>query len=223
MKQANLFEHFKRKDLKRRYSRISHGGVESGGRRKLERPLARNKPVHLTLKSSKATGTWSFLHPKNRIRIEQLLKAKAKKFGIKIQDFANVGNHLHIKLKFQSRENFQNFLRACTCQISRMITGARRGNKIGKFWDALAYTRILKSNFEERVLKGYFHANRIEAGKGHSARQAFLDKFNDWIRRPNNTPIFIEPKNPHRRLKHPPGSIKFGDVVVPPGKWTLIN
>jgi len=194
--------------LKHRYSRSAHGGLQSKGRRKLERPLDRNKSVHLTLKSSRATGSWSFLHPKNRTRLEQLLKAKSRKFGIKIQDFANVGNHLHIKLKFQNREGFQNFLRSITCQISKLITGSKKGNKIGKFWDALAYTRIIKSHFEERQIKGYFHANRIEATRGPQARAKFLKLFNDWIKQPT------QPKKPL-----PKGTLRFGDTIVPPGKW----
>lgn len=136
-----------------------HGGKPQKGR-KLERPLAKKHPIHLVLKSSRAKGSWSFLSFRNRIWIEATLRSKAKKFGVKINDFANIGNHLHLKVRIHNRENFQHFLRALTSVIARKITGARKGNKRGPFWDHLAFTRVLRSWREELYLRGYFMANR---------------------------------------------------------------
>ena len=183
----------KRKTLskeEKKYSRTTHGGEESRGRRKEYRPLAENKWHHLTLKSEKAKGPWSFLAPKNQAIIKQVLKDKSKKWGVKIAEVANVGNHLHIKLKFRYRKGFQNFLRSITSLIARKITNTKRGNKLkttkhkqNKFWQGLAFTRVLKTSFEVLQLKGYFEANRRQAARGEKAREEYLNAFNEWIRR----------------------------------------
>jgi len=98
-------------------------------------------------------------------------------------DYANVGNHLHLKIKISSRLNFQKFLKSLTTQIARRVTGARRGKPFGKFWQGLAFTRILYSSREELILRGYIAANREEATKGKRARQDFLRQFNQWVYR----------------------------------------
>lgn len=172
--QRSLFEFANQKPQEKELARTTHGGQATKGRRKTKRPLAKNKPHHLVLKASKAKGSWSFLKPKNQLIVISTLKTQAKKFGIKIADFANVGNHLHITIKFSHAENFQNFLRSTTCLIARKITGARRGHKTGKFWDHLAFTRIIKTTYEQWGLKIYLKANRIEASNGKQARKKFL-------------------------------------------------
>src|SRR5690606_40033446 len=106
---------------------------------------------------------------------------KSKKFYITIGDYANVGNHLHLKVRCKYRWQLQNFLRSITTVVARHVTGAKRGHKVGRFWQGLAFTRVLTSSIEELRLSGYFKANRIEAQKGHQARQAFLKMFNRWV------------------------------------------
>jgi REP element-mobilizing transposase RayT len=175
--QQSLFD----KATKKRFSRTSHGGVPTRGRRKLERPLSPKNWIHLVLKSGKATGKLSFLNAPNKIQIEKILEEKARKFGIKIADTANVGNHIHLKIRIQSRASFQKFLKSVTCLIARVVTGARKGRPFGAFWDYLAYTRVLKSYKEELNLKGYFMANRSEAMLGSEARERMLKAFNTWI------------------------------------------
>lgn len=186
-----LFDYHDSGQIKRKYGRTSHGGVSSKGKRKEYRPLAEKKWIHLTLKSAKAKGDWSFLTTKNRKIVNDILKSKAKKWGVQLAEVVNVGNHLHIKLRFKYREGFQNFLRAVTSLIARKITNARRGYKIArdksikgnvKFWQGLAFTRVIRTRIEELQLKGYFQANRVQARKGEKARRAFLDQFNLWVR-----------------------------------------
>ena len=180
-KQGSLFDQLKSKSTRRRYSRRSHGGTFKYA--KIERPLSTKKWIHLTLKSHKAKGELSFLHSKNRQRVEKILADKARKFHVLIAEFVNVGNHLHIKIKISSRESFQHFLRAVTTLIARTVTGAKKGKPFGRFWQGLAYTRVLKSALEVLQLKGYFEANRRQAGEGDEAREAFLLAFNQTIYR----------------------------------------
>ncbi|MBS1970317.1 MAG: transposase [Bdellovibrionales bacterium] len=178
-----LFDYHDSDTTKRKYGRTTHGGVDSKGRRKEYRPLSEKKWTHLTLKSEKAKGPWSFLTPKNQQIIREILKSKSKKWGVQIAEVVNVGNHLHIKLKFKYREGFQNFLRSVTALIARKITNARRGHASGKFWQGLAFTRVIKTKLEELQLRGYFKANRLQAAKGQRAREEYLQKFNEWITR----------------------------------------
>jgi len=181
--QTNLFDYFDKKEIRNRYGRTQHGGVKNKGHRKLQRPLSTKKWIHLILKSDKAKGNLSFLLPRNKHIIQSILKQKSKKFGVMLADGANVGNHLHLKIKIQNRESFQKFLKAVTCLIARKITGAKKGYKFGRFWQGLAFTRVLTSSLEELNLKGYIKANRIQAEKGELAREKFLRKFNAWVYR----------------------------------------
>lgn len=196
MKQTNLFAYFDKKDVRKRYGRTQHGGVKTRGHRKLERPLSTKNWIHLILKSDKAKGPLSFLLPKNKQIIQSILRKKSKKFGVTLADGANVGNHLHLKIKIQNRESFQKFLKSVTCLIARQVTGACRGKKFGRFWQGLAFTRVLTSSLEELNLKGYINANRIQAGRGEKARESFLQNFNAWVYRERVRDKFLQCLDP---------------------------
>lgn len=75
------------------------------------------------------------------------------------------------------------FLKSFAATLARAITGAKKGNKFGKFWDGLVYTRVLTSKFEELGLKGYFEANHKEREYGLKEREMFLKRFNQWLYR----------------------------------------
>lgn len=182
-KQTNLFDYFETSTTRKRYGRTQHGGTQNKGHRKLERPLSTIRPIHLVLKSNKAKGQMSFLTHKNKSFIESLIKEKAKKFGVKIHEYVNVGNHLHLKIRITSRESFQKFLKSITALIARKVTGARKGKTFGKFWQGQAFTRVLVSRFEELNLHGYIKANKIEATQSKSARETYLKRFNAWVYR----------------------------------------
>ncbi len=191
MKQVNLFEYFDKSIIRKRYGRTQHGGLKTKGHRKLERPLSTKQWIHLILKSDKAKGPLSFLTPKNKRIVQSVIREKSKKFGVKIADGANVGDHIHLKIKIQNRESFQKFLKSITCLIARKITGAKRGKKFGRFWQGLAFTRVLTSSLEELNLKGYIKANRIEARLGEQARTLFLEQFNRWAYRERSKEKFL--------------------------------
>ena len=180
MKQRSFFESTSKSEKKYFASRKTHGGTSIG--RKLKRPLVPGKWTHLILKSDKAKGTLSFLTPKNQQIIREVVRAKSKKFGIRIKDDVNMGNHLHMTIKFSQRENFQKFLKSITALIARKITGAKKGKKFGRFWQDLAFTRVVTSALELLQLTKYFQANRIQRDQGQKAREEYLDKVNRWIK-----------------------------------------
>ncbi len=113
---------------------------------------------------------------------EKILRDKAVKFGVQIAELVNMGNHLHIRLRMRSRSGFQKFLKSITILIARIVTGARRGHKFGRFWKGLAFTRVLTSSLELLRLKGYFEGNRRQADHGYKARERHLQQFNRWVR-----------------------------------------
>ena len=130
--------------------------------------------MHLVLRSARARGELSLLRPRNVARVHALLDAQAKRHHMKIFEYVNMGNHLHIKLRCFSRESFQAFLKSFTAMAARKVTGARKGRAFGKFWDGLAFTRMVGSRFEERVLGKYFIANEYERELVKAVREIFL-------------------------------------------------
>lgn len=139
--------------------------------RKCERPLDTRKPVHLVLKSSHARHAMSFLGAKNRIKILKIIKENARRFHVKIHRFENIGNHLHVVASFPRRENFQNFLRTITSLIARAVTGARKGQPFGKrFWDHLAFTRVIMGHRDLSGIKNYLSKNALEREVGGLSR-----------------------------------------------------
>lgn len=141
---------------------------------KRARPLAPRASLHVMLKSSKARGRLSFLHKNNEFAIHRIIKNQARKFFVRIDTYANVGNHLHLKVYAQAPEEFRQFLRSITCLIARHVTGARRGRRFGPFWDSLAFTRILRTFTEHQILDRYIFANRLEGWFGRQVRDSYL-------------------------------------------------
>ncbi|MFN7262898.1 MAG: hypothetical protein ACK5UJ_03760, partial [Pseudobdellovibrionaceae bacterium] len=144
----------------------SFGGSSYKRRRKVARPLQAKAVHHVVFKSKKAVGAWSVYRHKKTVA--NLLHQRAKKYFVEVKDFVNMGNHLHLKLKFRDRKQFQNFLRTFPAMLARKITGAHRANRVGGFWEGLVFTRILTSKFEEWGLRVYFEGNHRERELGRS-------------------------------------------------------
>ena len=110
-----------------------------------------------------------------------MIHSEARKNFITIGDGVNMGNHFHLKIKCRHRIGFQKFLRVITGRIARLVTGAQKGKPFGrKFWDMLAFSRVLTTSYEIFQLKAYFAANREERSHGYHARKSFLENFNTW-------------------------------------------
>lgn len=137
--------------------------------------------THVVFKFSKAKGNLSvYTHKKI---VAELLKLKSKKFFVEIIDWVNMGNHLHLKVKFKDKKRFGQFLKSFAGTLARAITQAKKGNPFGRFWDGLVYTRILLTKFEELGLKGYFEANHRERELGQKEREFYLTRFNQFLYR----------------------------------------
>ncbi|MCM2281455.1 MAG: transposase [Bdellovibrionaceae bacterium] len=179
-KQSDFFE--ANQELRPR--RHSHGGAKSTGRRKLRRPLDKKRPLHVVLKSSKAKGALSLRCAARRTKIETLVRAQAARKGVAIHSYANVGNHLHLLVSFTERKRFQDFMRLISGLIARLVTGACRGRPFGKFWDHLAFSRVVVGHRALAYMRDYVFANQLESILGRWEREEFLKE-----RRQSRTPI----------------------------------
>lgn len=178
-KQLDFFDH----DPDLKPGRLAHGGEHIGrrtGRRRLARPLNAKRPLHLVLKSSAAKGKLSFLT--HKVAVDRIVNTAAKKFGVRIHERANVGNHLHFVLSFSSRDGFKRFLKTITGLISRHITGDRKGKPFGRrFWDHTAFTRVIVGYRAYWTAWNYIEKNKIESQLGKAAR-GMMEEFEQAVR-----------------------------------------
>jgi REP element-mobilizing transposase RayT len=143
--------------------RLAHGGELRCHKRKLSRPWNSKQPVHVVLRSSAARGPWSLLGPTVREPIRTLALALAQRYGVRLYRYANAGNHLHMLVRAACKMAFQAFLGAFAGMTARLVTGAGKGNPVGKFWDSVAYSRIVSWGREFRSVDAYVQMNRDEA------------------------------------------------------------
>jgi REP element-mobilizing transposase RayT len=152
-------------------ARTQHGGEVRRGQRKLERPVSTRRPMHVVLTSHRARGPWSLRRHDRAVR--DVLRRMARRFEVRIYDFANVGSHLHVVLRARRREAFQGFLRSFAGIVARRVTGARRGRRSGRFFDRLAWSRVVSWGRDYWGLRHYVFRNQIEGDLGPGIRQAF--------------------------------------------------
>lgn len=142
---------------------LEHGGDVRKGKRKLARPLDTKRPLHVVLRSSRATREWSTLRSSVAGRIRNDARRLAWRYGLTLYRYANVGNHIHMLTRARSHPGLQCFLRVFAGVTAKRVTGARRGRAAGKFWDRLAYSRIVSWGREYRSVAAYVRQNEDEA------------------------------------------------------------
>ncbi|GIL16775.1 MAG: hypothetical protein BroJett040_05260 [Oligoflexia bacterium] len=142
---------------------------------KTSRPISTKQAMHLTLRSSLAKGERSFLATRVRSKlIEEKIRINAKKFGVQIYRYANVGNHLHLLVRPTYRRGFISFLRAISGVIARIALGVERGQARSseasqlapesiQFWDQRPWTRVLAWMADFINVRKYVNQNFNEA------------------------------------------------------------
>jgi REP element-mobilizing transposase RayT len=142
---------------------LEHGGDVRNGKRKISRPLDTKKALHVVLRSSRARRAWSMLRPELAARIRRKAGNLARRYDVRLYRYANAGNHIHLLATVRARPALQSFLRVFAGLTARLVTGARRGRPVGRFWDRLAYTRIVSWGREFRAVGAYVRMNEAEA------------------------------------------------------------
>jgi hypothetical protein len=105
----------------------------------------------------------------------------ARRFGVKVYDFANVGSHLHLLIRARRREAFQAFLRSFSGIVARRVTGARRGRPTGRFFEDLAWSRVVEWGRDYLGVRHYVFRNEIEGLSSPRVRRA-LEQGPVWRR-----------------------------------------
>ena len=141
--------------------RTRHGGELSVKRRKEMRPIALKRPMHVVLRASCAKGRLSLL--RHQRYIEQKMARVGAEKGVRVYEMANSGNHLHLLVRATSREGFRDFLRIFAGHVAQKVTGACRGKPFGRrFWDLLAFSRIVEWGNAFQLARAYVFQNRLE-------------------------------------------------------------
>lgn len=182
-------------DVRAELARTEHGGAVRRGRRKLERPVSARRPMHVILTSQRARGPLSLRKHDHTVR--DVLRAMARRFGVRVYDFANVGSHLHLLIRARRRDTFQAFLRSFAGIVARRVTGARRGRPAGQFFSGLAWSRVVVWGRDYMGVRHYIFRNEIEGSQGARVRRAF----EEGPRRTADPPPLRERAGPSPGLK----------------------
>jgi REP element-mobilizing transposase RayT len=158
------------RDVHAELVRTEHGGSVRRGRRKLERPVSTRRPMHVVLSSHRARGPW--ILRKHERAVRDTLRETARRFGVRVYDFTNVGSHLHLLVRTRRRDAFHGFLRSFAGIVARQVTGARRGRPSGRFFSGLAWSRVLVWGPDYLGVRHYVFRNQIEATLGRRVRHA---------------------------------------------------
>lgn len=97
-------------------------------------------------------------------RVNEIVRSVARKYGVRIYKFANVGNHLHLLIRIGRRGAWAGFIRELTGRIAsgvQKISGQEKGRK---FWSQRPFTRIVRGwKMPFQVMKRYIELNFLEA------------------------------------------------------------
>ncbi len=164
-------------------ARLEHGGSLLVGKRRVRRPLSLEKSHHLVLKSDFAYGARSLL--RHRPLIKYIIKRTARRFEIKILGRAIVGNHIHLLVVGNRRDQLQNFFRVVAGHIAQKIlkkvplnryermkrsaeaNGLRRKTREreNKFWQTRVYSRVVRWSFDFVNVWRYIIQNELEVAR----------------------------------------------------------
>lgn len=96
---------------------------------------------------------------------------------------------MHLLLQAKRREDFQNFLRVFTQAVMFLVTGARKGNPTGRFWDALAFSRVVEWGRDWKNMLRYLEKNLFEgAGIPRERVDWWFRRIKEW--QAGGEPIF---------------------------------
>ena len=140
--------------------KVSHGGAERIGKRKIARPLVTKRPMHLVFKAEVST----FRRKSNLNYIEQVTKTLSKNFFVRIYKLSINSNHLHLIVQAKNKKGLQDFLRAMGANIATHVSGTCKGRPLSeKFWSHPVWTRIIEWGKPFHIAMGYVQKNILES------------------------------------------------------------
>jgi REP element-mobilizing transposase RayT len=137
------------------------GSLLKNSHAKTHRPLDSKLPIHLILRSVKG----GMRLPKTFKLVNQTVDRVCKKHGVRLYQYANVGNHLHMLVKIPHVKRWASFIRELTGRIAQVAQGLK-GPQTGlpNFWKQRPFTRIVRGwRRAFQTAKEYIHLNFLEA------------------------------------------------------------
>ena len=129
---------------------------------KVARPLSSQLPIHLVLRSNRS---W-MRTPKHFKLVNDTVTRATARHGVRLYQFANVGNHLHLLIKIPNRGRWAKFIRELTGRIAMLRTG-------GAAWARRPFTRVVNGWRKAfNSVKEYVRLNDWEATNGLNKQES---------------------------------------------------
>ncbi len=152
-----------------RFKRASpHGGEHSRRAQfRVKRPLSTRDSMHIVIKSSLAKGKHSF-RGENLKTVNQLVTRVSHHYGVKIQRYANSGNHLHLIVHCRNRTMLERWMKILPQRLMFLVTKLTKNTSLFKligrknFFDYRPFSRILVGRRSFRYCANYVEKNILE-------------------------------------------------------------
>ncbi len=136
------------------------GSLLKNSNAKTKRPLESKLPIHLVLRSKSSV----LRLPKTFAKVNDCVGVIARKHGVRIYKYSNVGNHLHLLIKIVRVGAWAAFIRELSGRIAQVAQGLGGQEKGRKFWTQRPFTRIVRGWREAfQIAKQYIALNELEA------------------------------------------------------------
>jgi REP element-mobilizing transposase RayT len=89
--------------------------------------------MHLVMRAFVA----NLLVPRNARIVRDLLGRHSRRHYVRVHEFSNNGNHLHLLVQAKTRDGFKAFLREFAGAIPMRVTGACTGWRLREFFDGV--------------------------------------------------------------------------------------
>jgi REP element-mobilizing transposase RayT len=110
-------------------------------------------------------------HHSKHIAVNRMVDRIAKRYGVKILRYVNVGNHLHILVQIKKLILWKSFIRALTGRLAQFLQNLKGQQKAEPFWDFRPFTRVVAGwGKAYQTIKEYLYLNHLEA-EGHINRR----------------------------------------------------
>jgi len=137
------------------------GSLMDQGHPRIKRPLHTKKPIHVTMRSSVAQGKRSLLNRYAAQVTQTTLGECAKRAGVRIYRYQNVGNHIHLVIRLHHRQSWIRFVRSFTSLLKLRLERLWR-EKIERLFDQRPFTRVCSWGREFRSINDYFLKNYMD-------------------------------------------------------------
>lgn len=165
-KQLKLRNNFDRKSQDPRL-RIVHefgGSLLKNSHAKTARAISTTRPMHLVLSTSENYGRFPLRKAAVLNKVNSIVQKLCDLYGIKLYEYSNNGNHMHLVIYFKNRYVFKPFIRRLTAQISYLICGGSKINALAeKLFTKRPWSRVVEWQRGYKAVKDYVLMNYLEA------------------------------------------------------------